>query len=115
MRKPTTREIRLLILLAIFVALAAWFYLPRPWSPRVTIETEHYVIRSSATEEQTREVESVERQWYGYLAELQRLTRRATPPVRVVREERFLSTTTFRPRLYVIAPVPSPSVLAAHR
>jgi hypothetical protein len=37
------------------------------------------------------QVESIERQWYGYLAELQSSTRRATPPVRVVCENGFLS------------------------
>jgi protein-S-isoprenylcysteine O-methyltransferase Ste14 len=50
------RQRRPLVLLAILVALAAWAYVPRPWSPGVVLETEHYVIRSSATEEQTREI-----------------------------------------------------------
>ena len=52
----TVRQKRLLVLFAILVAIVAWAYVPRPWSPGVVLETEHYVIRSSATEEQTREI-----------------------------------------------------------
>ncbi len=55
----TVRQKRLLVLFAILVALAAWAYMPRPWSPGVVLETEHYFIRSSATEEQTREIGQV--------------------------------------------------------
>ena len=56
MRRLTGREKRLLILVAIFVGIAAWAHVPRPWSPKVVVETEHYAIRSSATEEQTHEI-----------------------------------------------------------
>ena len=49
----------MLVLFAVFVAIAAWAYVPRRWSPQVTLETEHYAIRSSATEEQTREIGQV--------------------------------------------------------
>ncbi len=156
------RQKRLLVLLVILIALAAWAYVLRPWSPGVVLETEHYTIRSSATEEQTRErvhdrccaaswrghpalvlscrgrpalesragcprhararrprhgparryltradrknghapparsgrrprlstrdigtIESMESQWYAYVAELQKQTSRATPPVRL--------------------------------
>jgi hypothetical protein len=56
MRRLTARDKRLLALFAIFVAVAAWFYAPRRWSAKVVVETEHYVIRSSATKEQTREI-----------------------------------------------------------
>ena len=52
----TVRQKRLLVLLMILVTIAAWAYVPRPWSPGVVLETEHYVIRSSATGEQTREI-----------------------------------------------------------
>jgi len=52
----TVRQKRLLVLFALLLAVAAWAYVPRRWSPGVVLETEHYVIRSSATEEQTREI-----------------------------------------------------------
>jgi protein-S-isoprenylcysteine O-methyltransferase Ste14 len=52
----TVRQKRLLVLLAIPVALATWAYAPWPWSPGVVLETDHYTIRSLATEEQTREI-----------------------------------------------------------
>lgn len=59
MRKLAAREKRLLVLFAIFLALAAWAYVPRPWRSTGTLETEHYTIRSSATKEQTREIGQV--------------------------------------------------------
>jgi protein-S-isoprenylcysteine O-methyltransferase Ste14 len=52
----TIRQRRLLVLLTVLATIAAWAYVPRRWSPGVVLETEHYVIRSSATEEQTREI-----------------------------------------------------------
>jgi hypothetical protein len=68
MRRLNAREKRLLVLFAIFVALTGWAYLPRPWWPTVALETEHYAIRSSATEEQTREIgQVVEIVYSGYL------------------------------------------------
>jgi hypothetical protein len=59
MRRLTGREKRLLVLFAVFLAITAWAYAPRPWFPKVVVETEHYVIRSSATEKQTREIGQV--------------------------------------------------------
>jgi hypothetical protein len=56
MRKLIAGEKRLLVLFAILAAITAWFHIPRPRSPTVALETEHYAIRSSATEEQTREI-----------------------------------------------------------
>jgi len=62
----------LLILFAIFVAIAEGGGL-------------------AAFEKHIGPVENVEKQWYGYLAELQRLTGPATPPVRVLREDHLWS------------------------
>ena len=70
MRKLGRREKCLLVVLAICLAVAAWFYMPRPWSPTVAVETEHYIIRSSATEEQTREIGRVAETVYSGYREL---------------------------------------------
>jgi hypothetical protein len=76
MRNLTIREKCLLVLLALAVAIFAWVRMPRHWSSRVTLETEHYAIQSSATEEQTREIgQVVEIVYAGYrqlMSDLQR-------------------------------------------
>lgn len=46
----------MLFLLGIVMALAAWRFVPRPWTPARTIETAHYVIASTASAEQTEQV-----------------------------------------------------------
>ncbi len=80
MRRLTGREKRLLIFFAIFVAIAAWAYVPRPWSPSVVLETEHYAIRSSATDEQTHEIGLVAEIVYsGYLRLMGELRRTVQP------------------------------------
>ncbi len=84
MRRLTSREKRLLILFAVFVAIAAWAYGPRPWPAKVMIETEHYAIRSSATEEQTREIGQVAEIVYsGYLRLMGDLQRTVQPHPRL--------------------------------
>jgi hypothetical protein len=55
---------RLLLLLAVAVGLAAWRFVPRPWQPTVRLETPHYLILSSATPPQTEEVAHVVEQLY---------------------------------------------------
>jgi hypothetical protein len=47
------REKRLLILLILVLAIAAWRFMPRPWHPALTLETAHHKIYSTATREQT--------------------------------------------------------------
>lgn len=49
------REIRMLIYLAILGAVAAWKFVPRPWHPSITLETQHHFIYSTATRQQTDE------------------------------------------------------------
>ncbi len=84
MRKLTGREKRLLILFAIFVAIAAWAYVPRPWPAKVVVETKHYAIRSSATEEQTHEIGQVAEIVYsGYLRLMEDLQRTVQPHPRL--------------------------------
>lgn len=57
--KLTAREVRLLIYFAVFAGIVAWKFLPRPWSPTLTVETAHYTIASTATREQTEEIGQV--------------------------------------------------------
>lgn len=52
-RQLKPQNIRWLFYLAIVLAIAAWRFLPRPWHPTLTVETAHYKIYSTATEEQT--------------------------------------------------------------
>jgi hypothetical protein len=80
MRRLTGREKRLLVVFAIFVAIVAWLYTPRRWSPQVVVETEHYLIQSSATEEQTREIGQVAEIVYaGYGQLMEELERTIQP------------------------------------
>jgi protein-S-isoprenylcysteine O-methyltransferase Ste14 len=76
----TVRQKRLLVLFAILIAFAAWAYVPRPWSPGAVLETEHYVIRSSATDEQTREIAlAAEIVYSGYLRLMDEFQRTVPP------------------------------------
>ncbi len=80
----TIRQKRLLVLFAILLAVAAWAYVPRPWSPGMVLETEHYTIRSSATAEQTREIgQAAEIVYSGYLRLMSELQRPIAPHPRL--------------------------------
>ncbi len=59
MRRLTAREKRLLIYLGIFAAILGWDTVRRRWSPDLVQETEHYVVYSTATAEQTEEIGQV--------------------------------------------------------
>ena len=78
MRALTSREKRLLIYFAVFCGIVAWDGVRRHWSPEGALETEHYVIESSATTDQTREIGHVAEIVYeGYrelIAQLQHTT-----------------------------------------
>ena len=56
MRKLTRREKRLLGLVVLVGALVTWDKVRRRWSPDITVETEHYIIYSTATPQQTAEI-----------------------------------------------------------
>jgi hypothetical protein len=56
MRALKAREKRLLVYLAILIVVLSWDTVRRRWSPTVEIETEHYRIYSTATDDQTREI-----------------------------------------------------------
>jgi hypothetical protein len=43
-----TRSRRLTVYLVVLTAIAAWRFLPRPWSPAFTVTTQHFTIFSSA-------------------------------------------------------------------
>ena len=49
------REKRFLLYLAIVLAVAAWKFIPRPWKPALTLQTDHFSIASTASPEQTEE------------------------------------------------------------
>src|SRR5678809_996240 len=51
--KWTPRETRMLVYLAILGAVAVWKFVPRPWHPSITLETQHHLIYSTAPRQQT--------------------------------------------------------------
>jgi len=55
-RKFNWSKARWLIYLAILLGIAAWRFVPRPWTPARTLETQHYIISSTASPEQTEQV-----------------------------------------------------------
>lgn len=59
MRRLNARERRFLIYLGIFAAILGWDTVRRHWSPDIVQETEHYVVYSTATAEQTEEIARV--------------------------------------------------------
>lgn len=59
MRALTSREKRFLLYLGAFAAILGWDTLRRHWSPDTVRETEHYVIYSTATADQTEEIGQV--------------------------------------------------------
>jgi hypothetical protein len=63
-RRLAAREKRLLVLLAVAVALAAWKFVPRPWHPAVRLQTAHYSIESTASRAHTEEVARVSEELY---------------------------------------------------
>src|SRR6185369_11116769 len=63
-RRLAPRERRLLFLLFLLLAIAAWKFVPRPWHPATTLETQHYSVRSSASRQQTDETARVVEQLY---------------------------------------------------
>ena len=80
MRRLTGREKRLLIMLTICLAIVGWLRVPRHWASSVVVETEHYAIRSSATEAQTREIGQVAEIVYaGYRQLMDELQRTIQP------------------------------------
>jgi hypothetical protein len=80
MRALTVREKRLLACLAVLVIVLSWDTVRRRWSPTTKIETEHYLIYSTATADQTREIGRVaEIVHRGYLRLLDDLQRHVPP------------------------------------
>lgn len=50
------RQTRLILYLVVLLGIAGWRFLPRPWHPTQTLETERHRILSTATKEETAEV-----------------------------------------------------------
>ena len=74
MRRLTGREKRLLVYLAVLLAVVGWDTARRHWSPDVTVETDHYIVYSSATLRQSEEIGAVAEMLYGeYMSFIDRL------------------------------------------
>src|SRR5262245_22057599 len=68
------REARMLLYLAVFLSLVTWKFIPRPWSPSLTLDTTHHSIPSTATQEQTeRTAQALELLYYAYSNRFQSL------------------------------------------
>ena len=52
-RRPSAREIRMVLYLLVLLGVVAWKFVPRPWHPAVTLEAPHHQIYSSASRSQT--------------------------------------------------------------
>src|SRR5690349_4097270 len=50
------RQTRLLFYLVVVLGFAAWKFIPRPWHPTLTLETQRHKIYSTATRGQTEAV-----------------------------------------------------------
>jgi hypothetical protein len=55
-RRFSRSKARWLVYFVVVLAIAAWKFIPRPWKPARVVETQHYVIASTATQEQTEQV-----------------------------------------------------------
>ena len=53
MTRFSRSKARWIFYLVVVLAIVAWKFVPRPWKPSRVVETEHYVIASTATQEQT--------------------------------------------------------------
>ena len=53
------RRVRWITYVAILLGVAVWRFAPRPWKPTLTVDTPHYVIASTASPVQTRQVAQV--------------------------------------------------------
>jgi hypothetical protein len=73
----TSREKRILILFTVFLAIWGMDRYRRWWRPAITMESRHYLIYSTATEEQTRNaLEKAEMLYAAYTKQLSFLTLR---------------------------------------
>ncbi len=55
-RRFTKSKARWLFYFVVVLAIAAWKFAPRPWKAARVVETQHYVIESTATQEQTEQI-----------------------------------------------------------
>lgn len=63
-RNLQAREKRLVFYLLVVATIAAWKFVPRPWKPSSTTQTQHYTIFSTATKPQTDDIASTVEQLY---------------------------------------------------
>jgi hypothetical protein len=98
LRALKARDKRLLIYLGILIAVLAWEIVPRFWVPRVTLQTEHYAILSSATAAQTREIAQVAEIVYDGYGRLLPQWHREIPPHPKLKVKLFKDRREFRRR-----------------
>jgi hypothetical protein len=58
------REKRLIFYFFVVASVAAWKFIPRPWNPSSTTETQHYLILSTATKVQVDDIAPTVEQLY---------------------------------------------------
>jgi len=55
-RRFSGSKVRWIFYLLVVLGIAAWKFVPRPWKPARVVETKHYIIASTATQEQTEQI-----------------------------------------------------------
>lgn len=96
MKVVTSRDKRLLVLFAILCGIVVWDCVRRHWSPEGAFETEHYLIESSATAEQAREIGQVAEIVYRGYSELVAQLQHATSPHSKLKMKLFKDREEFR-------------------
>lgn len=96
MRALTPREKRVLVYFGIFCAILGWDCFRRRWTSHAPFETEHYLIESSATPGQTREIGQVAEIVYRGYQELIGQLQHATSPHPKLRMKLFKDRDEFR-------------------
>ncbi|MGE5294950.1 MAG: hypothetical protein ACM3VT_08975 [Solirubrobacterales bacterium] len=96
MRTLTPREKRVLVYFGILCIVLGWDCFRRRWSSHAPFETAHYLIESSATPEQTREIGQVAEIVYGAYAELASQLNRTIQPHAKLKMKLFKDREEFR-------------------
>jgi len=86
-RRITGSTARWLFYFIIVLGIAAWKFVPRPWKPARVVHTQHYIISSTATQEQTEQIgRVVEMLYVAYSNRLEKLPtfRRQHPKLKLL-------------------------------
>jgi len=96
MRTLTSREKRVLVYFGVLCVILGWDSVRRRWTGHAPHETEHYLIESSATLEQTREIGQAAEIVYGGYAELMTQLQHAIHPHPKLKMKLFKDRDEFR-------------------